>query len=965
MLAVKFYIPKPRQSLTDRPELLDRLTIGAERCVTLLSAPAGFGKSTLLSTWIEGQTRGSVTQAKADIFCWLSLDPLDNQAARFWSYFVAAIQSGLHKRPLERVAITGLQLDPLLEALQSASPPSIPALLDELINTISESPTRVLLVLDDYHVIQASDIHEQIAYLLDHQPPNLHLVISTRADPPLPIARLRARGQLSEFRVADLRFSVSEAGSFFKNATDFALAGEEITAIQTSTEGWIAGLQMAALALQALLNQASALTDKAKQDKIKELVFSFSGKHLYVLDYLTDEVFNHQSEAVKTFLLKTSILERMSAGLCAAVLRDEAENQDTSPGGECAALTDTKAILDYLEKSNLFLVGLDQERHWFRYHHLFADLLRARLGQTWPALLPELHRKASHWYEHNDLAEEAIAHALAATDWDGAARLMEIYVSAYLERGLLAVVLRWIETLPNAVLQNRLVLCAQVAWALAHAGQFQRVPPLLDAIETTLAAWQEPPNENNAVFPTQQDWLRVRGTVAGLRAFGKILAGKPQQALQLGKNALEANPGFEPRELAWLNWLCGYAYRSMGELDEAISFHEIALEFSRKAHPIWEEMSTELGIAYRFRGKLTQAVAVFRDALLQAEQQGAHNKGSLSRVEACLSAALCDQNHLEEALQHAQKGIFYLQWWPSHNHITTAYIYLGQVLLGMGRLDESAEAIRRAEQEQHKGQVLPTVLQLVEKISIQLWIRCGDWQSLVHWLSMQETTLPDFDPETGLFDEYEGMHQISLARVWIAIGRKESDPHRLQQAFHRLSQLEAAAKRSHWVHALIEIHLLQALALHEMEKNAVKCSGNAQDYLTYSLELGLPAGYVRIYLQEGGVVAEMLQTWLKSPPSRPNPAGLKPNRVKNLLDQFGPDHLAEGTRASRDWIEPLTGREREVLQLLALGLSNQEIAERMVVSQGTVKTHVHNLIGKLGAQSRTHVLARAKELDLL
>jgi LuxR family maltose regulon positive regulatory protein len=960
MLTVKFYIPKPRHFLTDRPDLLDRLTIGVERCVTLLSAPAGFGKSTLLSTWMAGQMRGSVTQAKADIFCWLSLDPLDNQAARFWSYFVAAIQSGIQKRPLERGSTTDLQLSPLLEILQSAPPSSIPALLDELINTISESSTRVLLVLDDYHVIQASEIHEQMAYLLDHQPPNLHLILSTRADPPLPIARLRARGQLSEFRVADLRFTTSETEKFFKNATDFTVTGEDITAIQINTEGWIAGLQMAALALQAVLSEASALDDKTKQDRIKEFVFSFSGKHLYVLDYLTDEVFNHQSETVKMFLLKTSILERMNAGLCAAVLRDEADKHEVSPGGECAAFAQTKAILDYLEKSNLFLVGLDQERQWFRYHHLFADLLRARLGQTWPALLPELHRRASRWYEQNDLAEEAIAHALSATDWDEAARLMEIYVTAYLERGQLAVVLRWIETLPNPVLQTRPVLCAQVAWALAHAGQFQRVPPLLDALETSLAAWEKPPTENNAVFPSQQDWLRVRGTVAGLRAFGKILAGKPQQALQLGKNALEANPGFEPRELAWLNWLCGYAYRSMGELDEAIRFHEIALEISRKADTIWEEMATELGIAYRFRGKLTQAVAVFRNALSQAEQQGARNQGNLSRVEACLSAALCDQNHLEEALQHAQKGIFYLQWWPSHNHITTAYIYLGQVLLGLGRLDEAAEAIQRAEQEQHKGQVLPTVLQLVEKISIQLWIRRGDWRSLEHWLATQATTLPDFYPETGLFDEYEGLHRITLARAWIASGKKEAAPQRLEQAFHLLSQLEILAKRSHWVHALIEIHLLQAMALHEMGEN-----GKAQDFLTHSLELGLPAGYVRIYLQEGEVVAEMLQTWLKSPTSRSGSTSLKPSRVKNLLDQFAPDQSSEGARTSKDWIEPLTGREREVLQLLALGLSNQEIAERMVVSQGTVKTHVHNLIGKLGAQSRTHVLARAKELDLL
>ena len=338
----------------------------------------------------------------------------------------------------------------------------------------------------------------------------------------------------------------------------------------------------------------------------------------------------------------------------------------------------------------------------------------------------------------------------------------------------MATVLKWIDSLPNAILRNRPVLCTQVAWALANAGQFQRVPPLIDTIEAAISARENPPKGAGSLFLTEKDLILVQGRVAVLRAFGCIMAGKPQDGLRFSKNALDTISGFEPRELAWLNWISGYAYRGMGQLDQAIHFYEIALDISRKGNTEWDDMATDLGIAYRFSGKLAQAVEVFQSALVQAEEHGMRNKGNLSRVEACLSAVLCDQNRLEEALQHAQKGVHYLQWWPSHNHITTAYIYLGQVLLGMGRLDEAAEAIQRAEQEQHKGQVLPTVLSLVEKISIQLWVKRGNWDLLERWLAVQDTAVPDSYPETRLYNEYEEMHLVSLARAWIAKGRKEA-----------------------------------------------------------------------------------------------------------------------------------------------------------------------------------------------
>ncbi len=508
------------------------------------------------------------------------------------------------------------------------------------------------------------------------------------------------------------------------------------------------------------------------------------------------------------------------------------------------------------------------------------------------------------------------------------------------------------------------MLCAQVAEALAHAGQFQRVPPLIEMAEAALSAWEEQAAGAGSLFQTQRDMIRVRGITIMLHAFGDILAGKPQQSIQLVKNTLETISEFEPRELAWLNWVCGYAYRGVGQLDQAIHCYEMALDLGRKANTMLEDMVTDLGIAYRFSGKLAQAVEVFQNALLEAEAQGLRKKGSLSRVETFLSAVLLDMNRTEEALQHAQKGVSYLQWWPSHNHITTAYIYLGQVLLGMGRLEEAAEAINRAEQEQHKGQVMPTVLRLVEYVSIRLWLLRGDWGFLERWLAAQDTTIPDFHDETRLFNEYEEMRLLSLARVWIAKGRKEAAPSWFEQAFRLLSQLEIPAKRSHWVHALVEIYLLQALAQQEMGKISAR-SEDGLSYLTASLALGVPCGYVWIYLREGPAVADLLQTWLKSSLVQSRQTDLKPYMVKELLNLFALAPLGETHSASANLIEPLTAREQDVLQLLALGLSNKEMAQRMVVSEGTVKTHMHHLIGKLGAQSRTQVLARAKELNLL
>lgn len=899
-LAVKFFIPAPRVGIVPRTLLLARFSAGLARPLTLISAPAGFGKSTLLGQW--------AAQAQRCI-SWLSLDAAENDPARFWLYVCAAIQKPSRGCSTAQSA----PLAEIMGMLQTSTPVTTP-LLDALINAVTLLGEERVLALDDYHVVSSPTVQEGMAYLLDHLPPNLRLVIATRTDPPLPLSRLRARGALSEFRAADLRFAPEEARSLLAGLTGWDLPPQAVAAIEASAEGWAAGLQMAALALQAQFAAPGSQTPES----IQQFVAAFSGKHMYVLDYLAEEVFNRQPAEIQSFLLQTSILAHLHADLCAAVTG--------RPAAEC------QQMLETLERSNLFLIALDHERQWYRYHNLFADLLRVRLKQAGEIDAPTLHQRAADWFEQQGRAGEAVSHAQAAGDAERIAALLERHIQDFLSRGQLTTVLHWIAALPQGVTRRRPLLAAQLVWAMSHAGQIKEIPALLQNMQESL----QDPQVRGAL--AEEDAARVAGIAGIVQAYLLIMAGKPAEALAAAQAALAQMPTTAPAELAFTHWVTGYASRWVGELQEAEACFERAIAVSQSGGGRWEEMVfySDLGTVYRLRGRLRQAARIYREALERGAALGLDRHGFLSRAESFLSGVLLEQNHLEEALRAARSAIERVKWWQSSNHIVQANVQLARALISAGKLEEAGAALQRAGEERRRSAVLPVIAALYEAAQVRLWLAQGDLFAARAWV---DSVAPN-----GSIDEPRELRLLALARVRMACGQYD-------QALHTLAELESAARAGGRIAALVEIHTLQAVCLAHLRRTP-----EAAGRLAESLRLAGSEGFTRVYLDEGQPIAGLLKHLRGRQPEMDA-------EISRVLAAFpAPGDPRTGQPAL---VEELTGREIEVLRLLALGLSNREMAERLVVSEGTVKTHVHHLIAKLNAQSRTQAVAKARELGLV
>jgi LuxR family transcriptional regulator, maltose regulon positive regulatory protein len=953
LLAVKFFIPRPRPGLTARPQLIDRFESGLERPLTLISAPAGFGKSTLLGICLEHlRAAQPASHPRFDIAAWLSLDAAENGPLRFWTYFVAALQAA-QPNPSRQAgqAAQALPFEPWLDLLQADPPPLILPVLDALINQLSLSPERILCVLDDYHQIQSPLIHEQVAYLLDHQPPNLHLVIATRADPPLPISRLRARGHLSEIRSADLRFNRVETAQLMKNMTGLDVAAEDVAAIETSTEGWVAGLQMAALALQAQFPARLALDPPHDLlQGVHDFIVSFSGKHVYILDYLADEVFNRQPEAVQAFLLKTSILDRMCTGLCDALI-------DPPPGAS------SQSILEYLNRSNLFLIPLDAERQWYRYHHLFADLLRARLDQALPGQKPGLHVRASDWFERSGAIEEAINHALTAQDWERAARLMEQHIQAFLERGQLSKVMDWTARLPKEVAGCRPRLSIQQAWVMGFAQRMKEFVPLLENADRCMAALEQEPAPGS---PTGlQEIVSLKANLMVLKGYHAIMLGDPQQALALARQGLEDLPPGLPWEKSWLEWLSGYAYRSLSRLDQAAAAFREALRVSQEQENLWNDMicCTDLAMVFHLQGRLAEARSLYLQALELGRVRRAATHGYLNRVEAGLSAVLLDCSELDKAAHHGETALELSQWWPSANSRALALTSLGRVRLAKGDLVGAAQVIQQAEQERRKWPLLPINDSLVDYALVRLWLAQADLPAAAQWAKTFQDTAGDGLQPGQVLNESLEMKTLALVRVRLAQGRTQPDLAALDQALALLDVLEPSAQAGGRIRSQVEAAVLRSLVLLARSQRPDSAALTA---LQAALTLAQPGGIVRVFIDEGTALVNLLQSLRGRSAAAASSQFL--DRLLALLKDPSPGSnsgAAGDPRPGAALAEPLTARELEVLRLMARGLSNREMAQQLVLSEGTIKTHVHNLIGKLDAQSRTHVLARAKELGLL
>jgi len=897
LLATKLHAPRPRTDLVPRAHLVERLRQGVTRPLTLVSAPAGYGKTTLLAQWFM--------QSGLPV-AWLSLEAGDNDPTRFLSYLIAALQT------LDaQLGTTALTL------LRTPQPPLPEAVLAMLVSdVISRGGGEFALVLDDYNVLTAEPIHRGMIFLLEHLPPQMHLILATRVDPPLPLARLRAQGKLTEVRTADLRFGAAEVSAFLQTVMGLYLETEAITSLEQRTEGWIVGLQLAALSLQGRVNASAFLA-------------AFTGSHRYVLDYLSDEVLARQPTPVQKFLLHTSILGRLSGPFCDAVTAQEG----------------SQAMLEALYRANLFVVALDDERGWYRYHHLFAQVLRSHLRQAEPTLLPVLHRRASAWYEQHELPIEAVQHALAIPDTKLAARLIEPIALPMAFQGQIDTVLGWLDALPETLMRTRPFLCVYYARLLTYTNQLEAAEELLQEAEQGI---QEEVSASQAQI--------ILGWVLDNRADITLFSGDIPRAISLAQQVLallsEAQVFPHASALATTN----RAYLVSGDVTSETEQAVVeAVAFIRTSSNLFATVSsmTLLARLHVLQGRLRKAAAAYAQVVQVVPRPEVLQTAFSSLFYYFgLGDLLREWNELEAAEQHLAQGLALVKETLTVEPFVAILGYTALARLQQARGDASAvlatlDGLMHLAKQRHFAAHLLTK---VAAVHAQLELAQGNKAAAIRWadssgLSTENDDLPY--PREG---EY-----LALVRVRIAQGRDDPAASFLQDALHLLDQLQASAEANARLGSVLEILVLRALA-HQAQGDLT----SALSTLERVLVLAAPEGYIRLFVDEGPPMLALLrQVYAR---------GIVFDYVATLLVAFGERQvpaLPPPSPGPDSLVEPLTEREREVLRLLLEGASNREIARRLVLSVNTVKRHVYNLCGKLGVQSRTQAIARARTLNLL
>jgi LuxR family maltose regulon positive regulatory protein len=880
ILATKLNIPPPRRNAVVRHRLIERLNEGLHRKLILVSAPAGFGKTTLVSEWLAGYERP---------IAWLSLDKDDSDLTRFLTYVVAALQT-----------ITPTMGERVLGMLQSPRPPPSESLLTALLNEISAIPDGFVLTLDDYHAIDAQPVDHALTFLLEHLPPHVHLIITTREDPNLPLARLRARNQLTELRAADLRFTPGEAAAFLNQGMGLNLSTEAIDALENRTEGWIAGLQLAALSMQG-------------HEDVTGFIQSFSGSHHFVLDYLLEEVLHQQPTSVQTFLLSTSILNHLCGSLCDAVLLDP------SVSGQ--------ANLEYLDHANLFLIPLDNERRWYRYHHLFADLLRQRLQldsasstRDAESRVNELHRRASQWYEDNGLELEAFHHATAAGDVARAEHLIEGKGMPLQFRGAGAPVLTWLESLPKAVMDARPSLWVTYASALLFGGRHTSVEQKLQSAEAALQNFKPDDNTRDLV-----------GRIASMRATLGIIQQDAETIITQSRRALEY---LHPDNLlvrTATTYTLGYAYQLQGNRAAASqAYTDVIAAGQLSGDSIYTIAATiGLGQVQEANNQLSLAAITYRRVLQLA--------GDPPDRIACvaylgLARIYYEWNDLNAAQKYGQQCLHLTQQMESVDTPAACWVLLAHLKLAQGDIAGAAALLGEAEafvRQHHFMHQMPAVA-AAQVLRL-----------------LQQANLAAADHLAQTYDL-----PISQARVHVAQGNTAAALTLLEPVRH---QMEVKG----WQDEQLKVMVLQAVTLYTQgdEDGALRVIGDA-------LELAEPGGLIRVFLDEGPLMAQLL--------SEAAARGMMPDYTSKLLAAFEAEQPSQAgkaphraARASQFLIEPLSEREMEVLHLIAEGLSNREISERLFLALSTIKGHNRLIFDKLHVRSRTEAIARARALNLL
>ncbi len=923
LLQTKLYIPSPRQQLVTRPAVTAKLRAGLLQPLTLIAAPAGFGKTTLVSEWVAQTTKA---------VAWLSLDDEDNEPTRFLTYLLAALQT---QQPTIGAAAQGLLTAP-------ETPPK--AILTLLLNDLSELASPMVLVLDDYHLITTPAIHDALAFLIDHLPAAFRLIIISRIDPPFPLARWRVRNQLTELRASDLYFRLEEAAVFLNDVMGLTLTKAEIDTLETRTEGWVAGLQLAALSLQG------------RQD-VAGFIRAFSGSHRHVLSYLVEEVLNRRPEGTLDFLLQTSLLERLSAPLCAAL---------TGRG-------DSQALLTRLEQANFFLIPLDDEGKWYRYHHLFAEVLRTRLYETQADQILPLQQRASTWYEQQELWSEAIHHALAVDDFARVARLIEqIGLTLFAQPTIQHALNRWLSTLPATIIRARPRLCLIYAW-------------ILDAHRDSKAAlqWVAEAEAAYQANPTAFADAPIQGEIAAIRA--RLLVGNPNfmpdEALPWGQQALATLSAEQATFRSIAALAVSHAYVKLGQMSEAEQFLDEAKQMGRAARNVFLYVSAAANqaVALRALGSARRAQTLCQDALTWVTQHNALAYPIVGGLYLNLADLLREQNDLVTAQQYAEIAVARTD---QEVNPASMFILSRLVLLRVKQAQGDWPSVWRLLQEvsqqvsKHPTIIPATLLaaitaqfQLAQSLAAQhdhtLLTEAVAWAQAIPW---QEGVLLEANRMLSFIYLYE--HQrLARAQIFIAWARSQGNQSLLRETLAYLERQQQIAEASNLLWFQIKIHLLQALAYQALDATELACAA-----LIRALQLAQPEGYLRIFLDEGEPMRLLITDYrlqIANPQQRAYAeqllsaySTLPITREPSLIDQ-SVQPLRTPHSALRTLVEPLSEREVEVLHLIAAGLSNQEIAERLIISISTVKTHINRIFSKLDVQSRTQALVRARELGLL
>ena len=891
LLATKFYFPAIRNSFVPRPHLLERLDTGLQGPLTLIAAPAGYGKTTLMSEWRAGQGREKPV-------AWLSLEDSDNDPARFWFYLISALDN----------LQSGLEGDALM-LLQSPQIPPLESLLTVLINDLAAFNKDFLLALDDVHIITAPEIYRGVDFLLEHLPPNMHMVLLTRADPPLALSRLRARGQLTEIRARDLCFTLEEATSFLNNVMGLDLAPDDVAALKTRTEGWVAGLQLAALSMQG-------------RKDVDRFVSAFTGGHHYILDYLTEEVLNRQPDFMLEFLLKTSILERLTGPLCDAL----------------TGRTDGQATLEFLAQSNHFLISLDDERHWYRYHQLFCDVLQKQLRSRFGNDLTHIHTQAAVWYENNHHTKLALDHALAANDFELASQLFYKYWMEWITLNNLPANIKSLQQIPRAIIRAAPRLSLINGWMMWAMGKVADT-------ESQIIITQKMADELLQTGEFHEESSEYRSLMADTNVLRSLVATHNHaysQAIQLAEAAIQAIAKDELISLAAAYFALSFAYQEMGEIDRLlqVSIENLSIARLSENSSVCANAFRYLAYTYKMQGRLHDAFETYQQALEYAYEHEQASEPPYNMIYISIAELLYEWNDLAEAEHYLSQGMKMIEEAGFFVNLLWASPWSAKIKRARGdwqaAIDEMYQVVSMAKREK-----LTLFASQSEAYYARLQCEAGHLSEALAWINSLELVRGD------LLGYEQSIDAIQCAYILIRLERYD-------EALDLLEWIDTASRASNHRHSQLEACLLQALLWQQRGDfgQALRCLKNA-------LALAEPEGYRRILLDFGEPMQALLKTASASIDDM-----TQLSYARTLLAAFD-DKPRQPQPKEQAIITPLSDREMEVLGLIASGKSNQEIAKELVIALGTVKRHIFNIYNKLDVKNRTECVARARSLHLL